>query len=85
MWSDRHIIGTLSFLQGLNREFGVFRQVDEGNGALREFCAELCREWLVWSDRHIIAEKGVALNAASLLRRLFDRLNHPNAYQRQVH
>jgi len=37
---------------------------------------------LVWSDRHITKGRGAALNAASLLRRLFDRLNHPNAYQR---
>ncbi len=47
-------------------------------------------EFLVWSAKHIptaAAEPGKAaaggnLNADSLLRRLFDRLAHPEPYQR---
>ena len=66
---------------------------DEKSGAKRELCANAAREFLVWSAKHIPMAKardGAAssnrassnLNAASLLRRLFERLAHPQAYQR---
>jgi hypothetical protein len=63
---------------------------DSQNGALRELCASATREFLVWSAKHIPstpaapgkAAAGGNLNAASLLRRLFDRLAHPEPYQR---
>jgi len=57
--------------------------VDEENGALRDFCALAVREFLVWSVKHVAAD-AVNLNAASLLRRLFERLAHPKPYQRHV-
>lgn len=50
--------------------------------ALRQLCARLCREWLIWSAKHITGPRGAALNATSLVRRLLDRISHPNAYQR---
>ncbi len=66
---------------------------DEKSGAKRELCANAAREFLLWSAKHIpmpkAKEGGVSsasassnLNAASLLRRLFERLAHPEAYQR---
>ena len=58
---------------------------DEDDGALREFCAEAAREFLLWSAKHVTAkasQAGANLNAASLLRRLFERLAHPKPYQR---
>lgn len=63
---------------------------DEKSGAKRELCANAAREFLLWSAKHIPMPKaGVSnasassnLNAASLLRRLFERLAHPEAYQR---
>lgn len=68
---------------------------DEKNGAKRDLCANAAREFLVWSAKHIPMPKGWGgggapssnrassnLNAASLLRRLFERLAHPQAYQR---
>jgi DNA-dependent protein kinase catalytic subunit len=66
---------------------------DEKSGAKRELCASAAREFLLWSAKHIpmpkAKEGGVSnasassnLNAASLLRRLFERLAHPEAYQR---
>ncbi|DBA87792.1 TPA: hypothetical protein ACH3X1_004789 [Trebouxia sp. C0004] len=66
---------------------------DEKSGAKRELCANAAREFLLWSAKHIpmpkTKEGGVSsasassnLNAASLLRRLFERLAHPEAYQR---
>ena len=68
---------------------------DEKSGAKRDLCANAAREFLVWSAKHIPMPKrgdgGLApssnrassnLNAASLLRRLFERLAHPQAYQR---
>lgn len=57
-------------------------QVDDSDGGLRQLCAKLAREWLIWSGKHISGPRGAALNASSLLRRLFDRLQHPDAYQR---
>lgn len=62
-----------------------------GRGALRDLCAEATQEFLVWSDRHVrsAGTKGARavatrtnLNASSLLRRLMDRLVHPDANQR---
>ena len=64
---------------------------DASNGALRELCAAATREFLVWSAKHVpvtsqSAESGAAagenLNAGSLLRRLYERLAHPEPYQR---
>ena len=66
---------------------------DEKSGAKRDLCASAAKEFLVWSAKHIALPKvldaaaGAAsasnnLNAASLLRRLFERLTHPEAYQR---
>jgi hypothetical protein len=57
---------------------------DDHNGALRELCARATREFLIWSTKHIPegATAGENLNAASLLRRLFERLAHPEPYQR---
>jgi hypothetical protein len=58
---------------------------DEDDGALRDFSAEAAREFLLWSAKHVTAktsQAGANLNAASLLRRLFERLAHPKPYQR---
>ncbi|KAL3135934.1 hypothetical protein ABBQ32_006979 [Trebouxia sp. C0010 RCD-2024] len=66
---------------------------EEGSGARRDVCANAAREFLVWSAKHIPMPEGRAatsssnrassnLNAASLMRRLFERLDHPEAYQR---
>ena len=58
---------------------------DEEDGALRDFCAVAAREFLLWSAKHVTAktsQAGANLNAASLLRRLFERLAHPKPYQR---
>ena len=68
---------------------------DERSGAKRDLCATAAKEFLVWSAKHIalpkLSEAGAlaasasnTLNAASLLRRLFERLTHPEAYQRQA-
>ena len=64
---------------------------DERSGARRDLCANAAREFLVWSAKHIPMVKGKEgshassnLNAASLLRRLFERLVHPQTYQRSV-
>ena len=57
----------------------------EEDGALRDFCADAAREFLLWSAKHVTAktsQAGANLNAASLLRRLFERLAHPKPYQR---
>lgn len=66
---------------------------DGHNGALRDLCATATREFLIWSAKHI-PMRGVSgsanvgagdnLNAASLLRRLFERLAHPEPYQRSA-
>ncbi len=66
---------------------------DDNSGAKRDLCANAAREFLLWSAKHIPMPKGKEgdrssagassnLNAASLLRRLFERLVHPQAYQR---
>ena len=62
---------------------------DSHSGALRDLCAAATAEFLVWSAKHIPASKEPArgssnenLNAASLLRRLYERMAHPEAYQR---
>lgn len=62
---------------------------DSQNGALRDLCAAATREFLVWSAKHIPASNDPAkgssaenMNAASLLRRLFERMAHPEPYQR---
>jgi hypothetical protein len=69
---------------------------DANSGALRELCARATREFLIWSAKHVpvaaapakggAAKPGAAagenLNAGSLLRRLFERLAHPEPYQR---
>ena len=66
---------------------------DETSGAKRDLCANAAREFLIWSAKHIPMPRGKDgrasshtassnLNAASLLRRLFERLAHPEAYQR---
>ena len=59
------------------------------NGALRDLCAAATREFLIWSAKHIPATKDASkvagaenMNAASLLRRLFERMAHPEPYQR---
>ena len=57
--------------------------VDEEDGALRESCAVALREFLLWSAKHVKAD-APNLNAASLLRRLFERLTHPKPYQRRA-
>lgn len=57
--------------------------VDEEDGALRDFCAGALREFLLWSAKHVKAD-APNLNAASLLRRLFERLAHPKPYQRRA-
>ena len=71
-----------AILDGLN---------DERSGARRDLCANAAREFLVWTAKHIPTVKGKEgshassnLNAASLLRRLFERLMHPQTYQRSV-
>lgn len=66
--------------------------VDEDSGALRALCAEACAEFLEWSARPSASggsssSKGgsrAGHNSASLMRRLFDRLSHPRAYNRRV-
>ena len=62
---------------------------DSQNGALRDLCAAATREFLIWSAKHIPASKDASkdagtqnMNAASLLRRLFERMAHPEPYQR---
>ena len=62
---------------------------DSHNGALRDLCAAATKEFLVWSAKHIPASRDAAkaagaenMNAASLLRRLFERMTHPEPYQR---
>jgi hypothetical protein len=66
---------------------------DANNGALRELCANATREFLIWSAKHVpvasrggVAKPGAAagenLNAGSLLRRLYERLAHPEPYRR---
>ena len=68
---------------------------DEQSGARRDLCANAAREFLVWSAKHIpmvrrkedsssqkTSNASSNLNAASLLRRLFERLAHPQTYQR---
>ena len=62
---------------------------DSHSGALRDLCAAATAEFLVWSAKHIPASKEPArgssnenLNAASLLRRLYERMAHPEPYQR---
>ena len=68
---------------------------DAHNGALRELCANATREFLLWSAKHVPvassspkggakpgAAAGENLNAGSLLRRLYERLAHPEPYQR---
>ncbi|GMH34456.1 hypothetical protein BSKO_02290 [Bryopsis sp. KO-2023] len=60
---------------------------DETSGALRELCARAAAEFLKWSAKHVPKQTtgdshGNNLNAASLLRRLFDRLSHPQPYHR---
>lgn len=70
---------------------------DSRSGARRELCANAAREFLVWSAKHIpmakpkqgsssqrVSHPSSNLNAASLLRRLFDRLVHPQTYQRSA-
>jgi hypothetical protein len=67
------------------------------SGALREVAGRLLGEWLDWSARHAARRGGRGggdgssgghegatrnFNAASLLRRLFDRLAHPSAEAR---
>lgn len=69
----------------------------ERSGARRELCANAAREFLVWSAKHIPMVKGKEgstaqkgshassnLNAASLLRRLFERLVNPQTYLRSA-
>ena len=66
---------------------------DEKSGAKRDLCASAAKEFLIWSAKHIALPKSMDaaggsanasnnLNAASLLRRLFERLMHPEAYHR---
>eukprot|EP00891_Asterochloris_glomerata_P007060 jgi/Astpho2/7060/Aster-x0303 len=65
------------------------------NGALRELCAAAACDFLVWSQKHqpvkklgTSSGKGGAghhadqLNAAALMRRLFERLLHPEPFKR---
>eukprot|EP01018_Ginkgo_biloba_P019264 Gb_14393 [translate_table: standard] len=56
--------------------------VDSENGSLREFCAECFAEFMHWSVRHAHAEADNFMNIASMLRRLYARLDHPNPYHR---
>ncbi|KAK9826371.1 hypothetical protein WJX81_003941, partial [Elliptochloris bilobata] len=60
---------------------------NEGSGALRDLCATQVVEFLKWSVKHESPQvpRGGAvinLNAQSVLRRLFERLVHPQPYQR---
>lgn len=70
---------------------------EQGNEEITSHCKRVkglspIAEFLIWSAKHIpaaAAEPGKAtaganLNADSLLRRLFDRLAHPDPYQRFV-
>jgi hypothetical protein len=53
-----------------------------GGGALRTLCAGGVREMLLWSARHLTDPAATNVNARALLRRLLERLAHPNAEQR---
>ncbi|OAE24558.1 hypothetical protein AXG93_2415s1380 [Marchantia polymorpha subsp. ruderalis] len=49
--------------------------VDAENGSLREFCASCFGEFMSWSNDDFV-------NIASMLRRLYNRMDHPNPYKR---
>ncbi|EFJ51180.1 hypothetical protein VOLCADRAFT_87994 [Volvox carteri f. nagariensis] len=85
-----------------NAEYGVVSGGGGGGGgggsSLRDLCASLCAEWLVWAQRQNIsplpgaeggggatadADAAVSVNATSLLRRLMDRLAQPSPDVRQ--
>ncbi|KAI5080746.1 hypothetical protein GOP47_0003929 [Adiantum capillus-veneris] len=56
--------------------------VDSDNASLREFCADCYEEFLRWSIRHAPPEVDNFVNVTSMLRRLYNRLDHPNPYHR---
>ncbi|KAL3698516.1 hypothetical protein R1sor_012592 [Riccia sorocarpa] len=56
--------------------------VDPESGSLREFCAACFGEFMSWSVRHAPPEKNDFVNVASMLRRLYNRMDHPNPYKR---
>ncbi|CAM6110405.1 unnamed protein product [Calypogeia fissa] len=56
--------------------------VDAENGSLREFCAACFGEFMSWSVRHAPPETNDFVNVKSILRRLYNRMDHPNPYKR---
>ncbi|XP_024384636.1 uncharacterized protein [Physcomitrium patens] len=56
--------------------------VDPDNGSLREFCADMFSEFLQWSVRHAPPEDDNFVNVRSMLRRVYNRMAHPNPYHR---
>ncbi|KAL2645175.1 hypothetical protein R1flu_012762 [Riccia fluitans] len=56
--------------------------VDAESGSLREFCAACFGEFMSWSVRHAPPESNAFVNVASMLRRLYNRMDHPNPYKR---
>ncbi|MCO5603923.1 hypothetical protein L7F22_058079 [Adiantum nelumboides] len=71
--------------------------VDPDNASLREFCADCFEEFLRWSIRHapperidipdtiisgFVSKVDNFVNVTSMLRRLYNRLDHPNPYHR---
>ena len=59
------------------------------DASLRALCAGAAAEFLAWSAKHIVARDAAKnsdpahnLNAASLFKRLFDRLSHKQPYDR---
>jgi DNA-dependent protein kinase catalytic subunit len=56
--------------------------VDPENGSLREFCADCFAEFMRWSVRHAPPEADNFANVTSMLRRVYNRMDHPNPYHR---
>ncbi|KAG0609962.1 hypothetical protein M758_7G027900 [Ceratodon purpureus] len=56
--------------------------VDPENGSLREFCADCFSEFMRWSVRHAPPEADNFVNVTSMLRRVYNRMDHPNPYHR---
>ncbi|XP_002965996.2 DNA-dependent protein kinase catalytic subunit [Selaginella moellendorffii] len=56
--------------------------VDAENGSLRELCSRCFSEFLRWSIRHAPPEASNFVNVTSMLRRLYNRMDHPSPYHR---